>query len=273
MSKKTVVVTGGGAGIGAATARRFASLDYQVVVVGRTEAPLNALVSELGEDRAVAIPTDVSSNEACRRLVDDVIEKFDAIDVWVNNAGYNFRGHVDEVPPEQLQQIVDVNLRAPIFLTGLVLPHMKARNTGAIVNVASLAGRVPFPHEATYCATKFGLRAFTYALAEELRGTAVSASVVSPGPVDTGFIRKDVETVPNIVFSQPMSSADEIAELVVECALDGKVERCRPTVGAKMATMGYLFPSLRRALAPALDRKGAKNKKRFIEDYDRRSRD
>jgi hypothetical protein len=142
---------------------------------------------------------------------------------------------------------------------------MRRAGRGAIVNVASLAGRVPLPHEATYSATKFGLRAFSLALADELHGTGITVSVVSPGPVDTGFIMSDLDHVPDIVLSQPMSTADQIAALVLDCAADGKPERARPRVGGALATLGYIAPPLRRVLRPLLEARGRRNRRKYQE--------
>jgi short-subunit dehydrogenase len=155
-----------------------------------------------------------------------------------------------------------VNLRAPIVLTRLALPYLRKSGGGAVVNVASLAGQVPLPHEATYSATKFGLRAFTYALADELRGSGITASVVSPGPIDTGFIWDDLENVPDLVFSQPMSSPEQVAAAVLDCAADGRVERSLPRVSGWLATAGYLFPALPRAVRPLLEAQGRRAKAR-----------
>jgi short-subunit dehydrogenase len=133
------------------------------------------------------------------------------------------------------------------------------------VNVASLAGRVPLPHEAVYSATKFGLRTFSMALAEELRGTGITVSAVSPGPVDTNFIMADLDEVPDLVLSQPMVTADEVAALVVACAVDGKVERVTPRASAALTTLGYLAPGLGRMLRPLLEARGRRNKRKFRE--------
>ncbi|MCH9680085.1 MAG: SDR family oxidoreductase [Deltaproteobacteria bacterium] len=263
---KTVLITGASAGIGAAAARRFGAEGARLVLAARGRPALESLADELtaaGRDVEV-IPTDVGDIDAATRLVEQTVERTGGLDVLVNNAGVNYRGELTQHTPAQLAQIVAVNLSAPIVLCRLALPHLTARQ-GAIVNVASLAGRIPVVHEATYSATKFGLRAFTIALAEEVKEAGVRASVVSPGPVDTGFIMEDIDTVPDLVFSQPMSSAEEIAELVIECAADGRVERMRPKLGGYLATLGYVFPGLRRALVPMLERKGRAAKQRFIE--------
>ncbi len=263
---KTVLITGASAGIGAAVARRFGAEGARLVLAARGRPALESLADELtaaGYDTEV-VPTDVADLDEATRLVEQAVERTGGLDVLVNNAGCNYRGEIARFSPAQLAQIVSVNLTAPIVLSRLALPHLRER-AGAIVNVASLAGRVPVVHEATYSATKFGLRAFTMALAEELREAGVRVSVVSPGPVDTGFIMEDIDEVPDLVFSQPMSTADEIAQLVVECAADGQIERMRPKLGGYLATLGYVFPSLRRALVPMLEKRGRAAKRRFVE--------
>ena len=153
------------------------------------------------------------------------LEAFGRIDGLVNNAGYNSRGTVETVALENIERIIEVNLKAPIRLSKLVLPHLRASGGGAIVNVASLAGRVPLDHEATYSASKFGLRGFSFAMAEELAGSGITVSVVSPGPIETGFILNEIEDVPDMVFSQPMATADEVARAIVASLEDGKRER------------------------------------------------
>ena len=128
------------------------------------------------------------------------------------------------------------------------------------------ASQIPLPGEATYSSTKFGLRAFSMALAEEVRGTSVKVSLVSPGPIDTGFITRDLDAVPDVVFSQPMSSAEDVAQAVVACAHDGKLERTIPRVSGMLATAGYLVPELPRLLRPLLDQQGRRAKERFLRE-------
>jgi short-subunit dehydrogenase len=263
-AERVVLITGASTGIGAAAARRFAAEGARLVLAARGREALDTLAAELreiGHDVEV-VPTDVADMAAMRRLVARAVEWGGRLDVLVNNAGVNHRGALELQTPEQLAQLVQVNLTAPIVLSRMALPHLQAQR-GAIVNVASLAGRIPVVHEATYSATKFGLRAFSLALTEELRAVGVRVSVVSPGPVDTGFIMEDLDHVPDLVFSQPMSTAEQIAELVIECAVDGRPERMRPTLGGHMATLGYVFPALRRALIPVLERRGRAAKQRF----------
>ena len=165
-------------------------------------------------------------------------------------------------------QIVDVNLKGPIVLTRLALPYLRRSGQGAIVNVASIAGQIPLPEEAAYSATKFGLRGFSFALAEELRGSGVTVSVVSPGPIETGFITDDLDNVPDIVFSQPMSSSEEVARAVLDCAADGRTERTLPRISGALATAGYLVPKIPRLLRPLLTEQGRRAKAKFRQRHE-----
>jgi short-subunit dehydrogenase len=143
------------------------------------------------------------------------------------------------------------------------LPHLG--RGGVVVNVASLAGKVPVPHEATYSASKWGLRGFSRSLGLELAHDGVRVCCVNPGPVDTGFFG-DVKDVPDLVFSQPMSSAEQVAEAVLR-AVEGDasvVEIDVPALSGKLATAGYLSPRVFAALRPVFTRIGARKKREYI---------
>jgi short-subunit dehydrogenase len=260
---RTIIVTGASLGVGRATAAQFLREGANVVLVARRAEPLEHAAAELGApDRVLTVPADVANHDALVELVRATLERFGAIGGLVNNAGAHFRGPVHTREASELSAMVDVNLRAPIVLSNLVLPYLQVSG-GFIVNVASLAGKVPLDGAATYSATKFGLRAFSYAMAEELRGTNVSVSVVSPGPIDTGFIMDELDEVEDIVLSQTICSADDVAKMIVDCAIDQRIEREFPVSGAKLATLAYLIPGLRRVLKPRLVRKGAAQKARL----------
>jgi short-subunit dehydrogenase len=262
---KVALVTGASAGIGAAAARQFAAEGARVALLARTRAKLEGIVADIRDagGEAEAVPTDVRDATACATALRSVAERFGGIDVLVNNAGANRRGPVETHDAEELAAVVAVNLTAPIVLTRLALPYLRQRPSGAIVNVASIAGQVPVIHEAVYSATKFGLRAFSFALREEMEESAIRVSVVSPGPVDTGFIMDDLDEVPDLVFANPMSTAGEVAALILDSAADGTLERTIPRSTGYMAKVGNAVPALRRALFPLLSKRGAAVKQRY----------
>jgi short-subunit dehydrogenase len=233
----------------------------KVALVARTAAKLEEIAAELGKERAAAFPLDVGDLPAIAALPARVAERFGALDVVVNNAGLNHRGPVARHSWRDLADVVSVNLVAPIVLTRAALDVM--RPGGSIVNVASLAGMVPVPDEATYSASKAGLRAFARAVGEELREKDIHVSNVCPGPVDTGFFGEDLDRVPDLVFSQPMRSADQVAAAVLECIHTRATEIAIPSLSGKLATFGYLFPSLARRIRPVLEKRGAANKRRY----------
>ena len=181
----------------------------------------------------------------------------------VNNAGLHHRGPVEAQTAANMAQMVDVNLRAPIYLTSISLPHIRKAGGGAVVMVGSLAGRTPMQGAATYAATKAGLKAFTHSLADELMDSGINVGVVAPGPIDTAFIMDSIDEVEDIVYSQPMSTAAEVAEAVVAVANGESVEICMPAMSGRLTNLSYLFPWLRRKMRPSLYKKGAKNKEKY----------
>ncbi len=261
---KTVIITGASAGVGAATAKAFARLGANLVLVARGQKGLDTIAKELEKCTSVlTVAMDINDANANEELLLKAFQKFGSIDVLINNAGFHQRGDVELNQADKLAQMVDVNLRAPIQLSTLVLPYMRKAQGGAIVNVGSLAGRTPLQGAATYAATKAGLRAFTYSLSDELEGSNINVGIVSPGPIDTGFIMSEIDLVEDIVFSQPMSSAQQVADAIISCALGEAVEISLPKASGWLTTISYLFPTLRRVLRPALYRKGRKAKEKY----------
>ena len=258
---KTVIITGGSEGVGAATARAFADVGANLVLVARTRKNLEQIAAELREKTRVEIvPMDVSDADACANLFKKADYELGAVHVLVNNAGYHQRGSVESVAADDLGKMIDVNLKAPVMLCRMAIPYMKAAGEGAIINVASLAGRTPVPGAATYSASKFGLRAFTFALAEELTGTDIKLAALSPGPIDTGFIMSNIDNVTDLTFSQPLSTAEECAAEILKLCTNDKRERSMPPVSGFLTTLTYLFPGIGRLMRPVLERKGRRVK-------------
>jgi len=262
LAGKVVIVTGASSGVGEATARAFATQGAVVVLAARSAEKIVELAKAIG---GIAVPTDVTRLADLRNLIDTTTSRCGRVDILVNNAAANARGALESLDPDGITTVIDTNLKAPLLLTHLALPHLR-RTSGVVVNVASIAGHVPLPHEAPYCASKWGLRGFTFAVREELREAGVALCVVSPGPIETPFVMDDLDHVPDLVFSQPILSAQEVADAVVACALDRRRERALPRSSLVLARLAGQFPWLQEMLRPSLERKGARVKAKLKAD-------
>ena len=261
---KTVIVTGGSEGVGAAVARMFAIAGANLMLVARSKRNLEAIAEELRDKTRVEIfAMDVSDADACVSLFKKAIFEFGRVDVLVNNAGFHKRGSVESVDANDLGKMIDVNLKAPIMLSRIAIPYLREAGGGAIINVGSLAGRLPVPNSAAYAASKAGLRSFTLSMAEELQDSGIKIAVVSPGPIDTGFIMSNIDDVSDLTFSQPISTADEVAQTVLDLCGNYQREKSLPAISGVLTMLIYLMPWLGRALRPILERKGARVKRRL----------
>ena len=265
----TVVITGASKGVGEACAIKFAEHytdGVNIVAVARNVAGLHGIKEKLKvypNCQVLIVTADVSINSCCKHIINQAVAEFGRIDVLVNNAGLHHRGDFAKRTPEEVAGMVDVNLKAPIYLSALALPHLPVTQKSAIVMVGSLAGRAPLQGAAVYSATKAGLRAFTYALADELSEKKTKVAVVSPGPIDTGFIMDNIDQVEDIVYSQPMSSAEQVAEAVVSLSYNEKIEIALPWLSGLITTISYLFPKIRKGTRPLLYKIGARNKRKY----------
>lgn len=195
LSGKTAIITGASRGIGPYIARALANEKMNLVVAARSLEPLEAVAAEVRSlgVRAVAVQCDVLEAAARRRLVADAAREFGRIDVLVNNAGIELTAHFEMQPEEEIANVIEVNLTAAMLLARATLPAMLERKSGHIVNIASLAGKVPVPFSSPYAASKAGLIGFTESFRTEFRKRGVSASVVCPGFVSEAGMYADMQ--------------------------------------------------------------------------------
>ena len=187
---KIALVTGGGNGIGAATCRAFALAGAQVAVLDRDAAAAERVAAEItGSNRhAAAYALDVADREAFVGLAEGITEAWGGIDILVNGAGATVRRMIGEMAAEDWDRVIAVNLTGAFNGIRAVLPHMRARGGGAIVNIASIAGqRISFGGTANYTASKAGLLGLTRHAAYELAPDGIRVNAVCPGPTATGF--------------------------------------------------------------------------------------
>ncbi|MFO7567363.1 MAG: SDR family oxidoreductase [Enhygromyxa sp.] len=223
---KTALVTGASGGIGLELAKLFAADGHDLVLVARSEDKLRALAGELegGGVRVTVLPCDLSRPEAPARLFAEIEAREIELGYLVNNAGFGSIGEFWTLERGRELEMIDLNVRALVELTHLALPGMIERGFGRVLNIGSTAGFQPGPRMATYYASKAFVLHFTEAVAHELRGTGVTATVHCPGPTITGF----GETAGNgttLLFRAGAASAEAVARDAYRAMHAGKVVR------------------------------------------------
>ncbi len=191
LAGKVAVVTGGGSGVGKATALLFLKEGAQVVIAGRDAAKLAAVAAEANAGADLrTVPTDVSKPADCRNLIDSATQAFGRIDILVNNAGTNIKERtIRELTPESWDMMIGANLHGAFYCTKAVLDQMFARKDGVIVNVVSVAGKRANPlGGAAYVAGKFGMGGLGLVLSNEEKDSGVRVSNVYPGEIDTPIL-------------------------------------------------------------------------------------
>lgn len=184
MDARVAIVTGGGTGIGAASARLLVANGLRVVLVGRRRGPLEALAAELGE-AADAFPADLGHPDAPAAVVDRALAAFGGVDVVVNNAAVIRSGPLDTVTRSEFDHHYAVNVAGPTFLVAAALPSLRASDDAAVVNVSSSVGSIVKPGSMLYGSTKAALEYLTRAWAYELAEDGIRVNCIAPGPVDT----------------------------------------------------------------------------------------
>lgn len=189
LSGRVVVVTGGGRGIGRATAHRFAAEGASVAVLDRDLDAAEGVAAEIAEFGAesTAVRCDISDLDAVRGAVDHTHEELGPIDVLVNNAGWDVFKPFLQTVPDEWQRLIDINLVGVLNMHYAVLPGMVEREHGRVVNIASDAARVGSSGEAVYAACKAGITGLTKTLAREHARHGITLNVVCPGPTDTAL--------------------------------------------------------------------------------------
>ncbi len=213
LAGRTAWITGASQGIGAATARRLAGAGARVVLTARRPEPLVALADEVD---GIALPGDVTDADAMTGLAARIAEELGEVpDLVVGSAGVFSLGPVEGTEPGIFRWNLDVNLQGAFHLVRAVLPAMKARGSGTIVQVGSVAGRKAFPGNAAYAASKFGVRGFHQVLLEELRGSGIRATLLEPAATDTPiWDSMDPDSDPDLPPRTAMLRPDDVADAI-----------------------------------------------------------
>ena len=186
LAGRVAIVTGAGAGIGAAIARAFCADGARVVVADVDADRAQRTAAEIGEN-AVAAPLDVTKEDQVRAVVAHTQQRFGRMDILVNNAGIMRKAYVKDMAEELWDAVVDVNLKATFLCSKAVLPAMIEAKRGRIINIASIAGKVGEPTASAYSAAKFGVIGFTRSLALEVAQYDILVNAICPGPIPTAL--------------------------------------------------------------------------------------
>jgi NAD(P)-dependent dehydrogenase (short-subunit alcohol dehydrogenase family) len=238
VSERVAIVTGAARGIGLAVAARLIADGVVVAAVDRDEERLRTEMQRLGE-RAVAVATDVTDADAAGATVADVLRRFGRIDVLVNNAGIGGRSAATwEQTDADWEQVMAVNLTAVFVWTRAVLPAMRERRYGRIVNVASIAGKEGNPNAVPYAASKAGVIGLTKAVAKEVATEGILVNCVTPAVIRTEILEQLSEEFVEYMLSRiPMGrpgEPEEVAELIAWLTSD----RCSFSTGAVFDVSG-----------------------------------
>jgi short-subunit dehydrogenase len=258
---KVVAITGAASGIGRETAERFHQLGFALGLVDIDQERLQAAEQALAARGAtvVGVMADVSDAEGCRQFVDVIAERLGRIDIMVNSAGVVRPATVDALTDADVERELHVNLLGVINVCRAVLPVMRPQGSGHIVNIASLAALAPVPGEAVYCASKYGVRGFSLALALELRRSPLRVSIIYPDSTETPMLAYEAtHGAPPLSFSGKILQPGDVADAVVRAVQTGKREISVPASRGRLAMLGELLPALRDALIDRLERAGAR---------------
>jgi NADP-dependent 3-hydroxy acid dehydrogenase YdfG len=204
---KVALVTGASGGIGAAVSRRLHEAGASVGLLSRRG-------EDLGLERGLGVACDVRDRGAVKDATQAVVDRFGRLDIAVANAGVGAYGNFLDLDPEQVEEMIDINLKGTLYTAAATLPHLIDSGTGDFITLASVAGLRGLPGEAVYNASKFGQVGFTRSLDHELRERGVRATCVCPGGVKTRFAigTGRAEGDPEL---EQMMTADEVADVVV----------------------------------------------------------
>lgn len=213
---KVVVVTGASKGIGKATAFAFAAAGAKVVLAARTRETLEQVAVELkgdvsNPDSILALPTDVTNVDAVKQLIQRTLDVYQHVDILINNAGIGHFGPVVDFEPDNWDAVLNSNLKAVYLCAKYALPSMLEQGGGQIINVLSIAAKVPFQASSAYCAAKAGALALTKVLASEVRQQNIRVTAVLPGSVHTPFW----DDVPEHPDFEQMLTPEHVADTIV----------------------------------------------------------
>ena len=240
---KIAVVTGASSGIGRALCRQLAAAGARLILTSRRQAVLEEVAAEIAPAEAMPIVADLRDPTDIEHLASTVKKRFGQVDLLVNNAGVGLHASAIDTPRDIVQKLFELNLFAPVELTRQLVPVMPSG--AAVVNISSIAGKLPLPDLSIYCASKFALNAFSDGLRIELHHRGIHVMSVCPGYVETSFgenllLGKSVGNEPG--RKRFMITAEECARATLAGLRRGKRTVVVPRIGWVLLAFTRLFP-------------------------------
>ena len=258
---KVVLITGASSGIGRAAAIKFAKRGATIILVSRNNEKLEQVNEELKKfnTSTLVCECDISDKSQVEKISKIILERYDSVDILVNNAGFAIYGSVSELTIEEIESQMATNYLGMVYCTKNFLPSMIKKNSGHIVNVASVAGSFGLPGIASYCATKFAMLGFSEGLKHELKGTGVGITVVSPIMVRTNFFdHSSFESMPK--YSPTSLSAETVANAILKASNSPRLEIIVPSIVRVAVWLKSTFPYLINPILGSAFKKQLNNK-------------
>jgi short-subunit dehydrogenase len=263
LKNKVILVTGASGGIGNSIVNKLASCDANVVAVFNQNLP-----SESSYKNILWLRADVTNPDEIDKLLSFTLKKFERIDVLINCAGILEPGNFSSLKINTLRKMIDVNFTSTLIITQKVLSVMKSQGNGHIINIGSLGGIVPMPYSSVYSATKFALRGFSFSVAEELKGTGVNVSLITPGSVITKMLDYEAQADNSAIsfLNKPVSPID-VADAVLHVIHKPTIEKIIPRTQSFGSKLLVFSPKIFSIAYKLLHRLGLSGKRNYLNRY------
>jgi len=263
LKNKVVIVTGGSGGIGNAIVSKLASYGAK----GWAAYHRN-ITADYYDKNICWIQADIIKAEDRERLLSFSLQKFGKIDVLINCAGYLEPGEFSSLETNQINRMIELNLTSTIILIQKTLELMKEQRNGHIINIGSLGGIVPMPYSSVYSATKFALRGFSFSISEELKGTGVKVSLITPGSVATKMLDNEAQNINSAMsfLSKPISPT-KVADAVLKVIYKPTVELIIPRSQSFGSKLLVFSPRVFSIAYKLLHKLGLSGKRKYLNRY------
>lgn len=263
--EKTVIITGAANGIGKKIAETLYLNGCKIVVSDIQKDMLNNIYQSYDEKRTLIFPMDVTKSEEWENICLKTIEKFSSIDILLNIAGIIEPGYIHETSVQKIDRQIDINLKGTIYGVHYVSQHMVKNKKGQIINISSMAGLAPIPGLNIYTATKFGVRGFSLAVAQELLEHNVQVSVLCPDAVKTNMLdyQKDKKEAAMTFSGSQVLTVDDLSTAIISLIEKPRFELWLPVSRGILASVGALFPKIATKIKNSMIEKGIRKQQQY----------